>query len=362
MVGEKLVVRQPPEFKLNKDDDFTTWYAQFVNFATAMSIAEKDHFVAISTYLDTAAFTTVENLKLTAEQKADPKIYKPFLEKALKSESEKIPPMLALRYKTQKSNETLSHFALELGKLANKSDIAANTREQLLIDSFCTGVKDTDLSIKLLEGTFTTLTLALDRALKIESANKIRNFVRPGAEDSAPDIEIMASENQPGPSEVHDLNQSHDYDSVNVTTPGTSAQPGYSQQGPNVTQQRDQQVRPQQFQNYNNRSGYNPTAQPFQPRGYNQPSSYNYRPRDSSSYRPNSYTQRGNQYNRDRAEYRPEMQRNNASRPPAGNGNSNMSNMRVCYYCGIPGHVIRQCRRRLREEAPNFQRGPSPRQ
>ena len=197
MVGKKLVVRQPPEFKLNSDNDFTTWYAQFINFAKAMSIAEKDQFIAISTYLDTAAFTTVENLKLTDEQKADPKIYKPLFEKALKSDSEKIPPRIALRYRTQKPNETLSQFALELGKLANKSDVDANSREQLLTDSFCTGVRDTDLSIKLLENAFDTLTLALDHALKIEDANKIRNYVRPVSEDLAPEVEIFAADIRP---------------------------------------------------------------------------------------------------------------------------------------------------------------------
>ena len=46
MAGEKLVVRQPPEFKLNTADvDFNTWHSQFINFAKAMNIPEKDQFI-----------------------------------------------------------------------------------------------------------------------------------------------------------------------------------------------------------------------------------------------------------------------------------------------------------------------------
>ena len=58
----KPVKLQTSELLINDVQDLTTWYAQFVNFAKAMSKADKDRLVAINSYLDTDAFTTVENL------------------------------------------------------------------------------------------------------------------------------------------------------------------------------------------------------------------------------------------------------------------------------------------------------------
>ena len=58
--------RQPSELFINDDQDFTTWYAQIVNVAKAMSKADKDQLVAISSYLDSDAFTTVENLNFVS--------------------------------------------------------------------------------------------------------------------------------------------------------------------------------------------------------------------------------------------------------------------------------------------------------
>ena len=73
----KRVIRQPPEFCLNDEDQgFTTsWYAHFANFAKVMYIPDEDQYVTISSYLDTTAFTAVENLKLDDDTKVDPKLF-----------------------------------------------------------------------------------------------------------------------------------------------------------------------------------------------------------------------------------------------------------------------------------------------
>ena len=68
---------------------------------------------------------------------------------------------------------------MSLGKLAIKAAASQTSSEKTLIDTFCTGDRDTDLSLKLLESSFESLSSALQQAQKIESATNIHNFVRP---------------------------------------------------------------------------------------------------------------------------------------------------------------------------------------
>ena len=97
----KVYVKQPSEFKLNSNDDKTA------------NIAEKDRFATLCSYLDIAAFKVVQGL--TEEAIISPATFKPLHEKALRGE-EKIPPRLALRYRTQEHDESLGEFAMSLGK------------------------------------------------------------------------------------------------------------------------------------------------------------------------------------------------------------------------------------------------------
>ena len=343
----KRVVRQPPEFCLNAEDqDFTTWYKQFENFAKAMSIPEKDQLTAIISYLDTAAFAVVENLKLEGETLTKADLYKPLLEKALKNDNEKIPARLKLRYRTQKSNESLSQFALELGKLADKSDIKETAvKQQLLVDSFCTGVKDADLSIKLLENNFGSLTLALNHALKVEGANKIRNFVRAVDDDQAPEVEILAT------SEQH----SHKAKNSESAQLPSNSMPQHSnnvqQHDQNFIHVPDQRFYPNQYGNsYNYQNHYSVPRQMHHSNQFqhmtprNQGNNFQARP--SRNFQTN--TRNGH------VDYQPNGQR------PMRLQQKNRS--KVCYYCQIPGHVIRMCHKRMRDESRNFRQGPSPRQ
>ena len=159
-MSEKLLARQPSEFKLNSDQDFASWLAQFTNFATVMKIEAKSQFAAICSYLDKSAFAIVQDLNVPAASKENPELFSPLLVKALRSDAEKLPPRLVLKYRTQKPDESLSEYALELAKLATRAGMKDAIREETLIDCFCTGVLDNELSIKLLENTFTTLSEA----------------------------------------------------------------------------------------------------------------------------------------------------------------------------------------------------------
>ena len=363
------LVRQPPEFK-GSEDEFSVWYSQFANFAKTMKIADPEYFGALVTYLDTMAFSIVENLNLSNEIKADPIQFKPFLEKALKSESEKIPASLALRYRSQKDEETLSQFAFQLEKLANKSnlDLGQTARQQILIDSFCTSVKNANLSIKLLEQTFATLADAVDSAIKIETAQNIRNFVQTGNNNASNDVEILASSSS-----------SHTEMVSNPTNPSVphNSQPANSS---------SREIGTQNFVSDNFRNYNSPGPRPQNPaqnqNSYNTNSNYtrnDYRhnnaqnldqgwapaPIHTSNYRYQG-PQYANYYQNQNRQSGQNVNRGPNTRSRGFNRHNTPRFMKTCHYCNSPQHFINVCPVRLANSNANapqyFQQGPSHRQ
>ena len=51
--------------------DFPTWFRQFVNYCVITNTPAAQRFGVICSFLDSAAFTTVENLRLANEIRAD---------------------------------------------------------------------------------------------------------------------------------------------------------------------------------------------------------------------------------------------------------------------------------------------------
>lgn len=318
MTDTKVIARQPPEYK-HSENDFSSWFAQFQNFADAMKIDNKNRFMTLKSYLDSASFAIVQNLEIADAAKEDPALFKPLLEKALIVD--KIPPRLELRFRTQKSDESLSDFATALQKLCTKAAIPQTAREETLVDSFCTGVRNTELSIRLLETSFATLSLALDQAQKIEGASKIRNFVRPATSNSNVDDEVevlVASEPEEKKPEPQFSRNRHDYRS-------------------------NRRVR------------------------------FNGVPTRSIEHRDTRFDQDAPIFRPDRNQHPGNCDGRHGSRPATREGNNGryyQPGQRVntsfaqkrCWYCNRLGHLIRDCRTKAIREAQNFQPGPSPRQ
>ena len=327
----KIVVRQPPEFKLNGDQDFVTWYAQFKNFASAVKIDDKEQFKALVTYLDSSAFTLVSNIKIEDATMQNPDLFKPILEKALKNEDE-LPARLALKYRVQEQKESLTEYATALSKLALKAALPDTTKEQTLVDAFCTGVRNTDLSVKLLESQFATLSLALEQSLKIQGASNIRKLVRPNTSSSTgqADIEILAADSSERAS-----NSNNGAPSSNRSYRPTNEQIPFS----------------------NSQSMLNPSAPNFNPDSNHMGQRNPYR--NGQGQRFGRYGSSGNAYrpNNNNGHYQPHRQdapnmhiRNNGSQ-------------KRCWYCNRPGHISRNCHKRAREtRQQNFRLAPGPRQ
>jgi hypothetical protein len=326
MATDKVFLRQPSEFKYDSNDDFSIWFAKFTNFADAANIAKKDQFAALCSYLDNGAFSIVRSLEITDDVKAEPDRFKPLLEKALRTQ-DKIPPRLALKYRTQKPDESLSDFAIALGKLASKAEIAQVSKEETLVDSFCTGVRDTDLSIKLLETNFESLSIALEQAQKIEGASKIRNFVRPSTTDNA-ELEVLASSS----TNRQPAQQPQEYSQNTRTAPNVRFQ---SSIGDRVTN--------------NWRGELSSSAQNFQP-GRREHLQFPNNQAGSNFDRRFDHNVRGNPFR--------DGFRTGQGRAGPSNGNS----QKRCWYCKRLGHISRDCRTKVRDQAQNFPAGPSPRQ
>lgn len=343
----RLIVRQPSQYK--QGDDFLTWAAQFFNFAEAMAIAKKDQFAALCTYLDSVSFSMVQELALAEDEKPDPAKFRQLLEKALQP-VDKIPPRLALKYRAQEVNESLHDFSVALRKLAGKASIPADSREQMLVDSFCTGVRDSDTSIKLLATTFETLSLAVEKGQKFEAATKIRNFVRPNNIPTETDLEILATNPAPQSESAHVLESRG-----SATDWSTQADARTAQSQVNASHSVD--PNPQNFATNN----YN--SAPFLPQNFAvqnfAPPQYARQDFVPQTLHPGQILQVApypNQYNS--AGFRhPNSTRDYNRRPQNNHAN------KQCYYCNIWGHIKSQCRKKKRDDENSrpSQAGPSPR-
>ena len=381
--GARNVARQPPQFEHSKDD-FSSWYAVYANFARAMGIAPANQFTTLTTYLDKDAFATVHNLELADAVTADPDQYRPLLEQALARDEDEVPPRLALRYRTQQPGESLSAFSLELQKLAGR---AGRNNADDLIDTFCAGVREDSLSLELLRTDFNTLAEALQKAISITNAKRIRSLVRPGTQRTAvptPDeLQILASDSDhvqcdstPAPAPTTRFESLSTGAHMPQGFGSRSQQPDHRDHSVDAVNYSHSRPESQ----YNTQQQYN--AQPqygtqphysVQPQYGTQPH-YSVQPQYSAQYQPDMMQQQMQGYNaptqsHNRSTYRrPEA--NYPSQQGQYNGRNNNrgnnSDSRRCYYCNRLGHLIRACKTRMaaeRQQQPqNFPMGPSQQQ
>ena len=114
---------------------------------------------------------------------------------------DKMPAKIELKFRKQKLNESLSEFGLaiqNLGICAFGRDHALNNGQ--VMDAFCIGVRNTDLSAKLLGSQFENLADAIAFAHNKESSETIKKYVRHNrtceiyVQDTAGDISVLQTE------------------------------------------------------------------------------------------------------------------------------------------------------------------------
>ena len=211
------MVRQPQTFRYGTD--FAAWFKQFENFATAAKCDVKEQYILLLTYLDTKSFTLVQNLDVSATNQANLNLCYSQILNILTPDNDRIPARLSLKYRVQKATESISEYAFELEMLANKAFDSKNPNKQAtMVDTFCTGVSDTNLSIKLLEHDFETLSEALVYAQKVKVAQDVRHSIRNIQLGQGPDpnIEVLAGNAVTKPA-IPEFNQANNNSKLDVT-------------------------------------------------------------------------------------------------------------------------------------------------
>ena len=201
-----VYARQPAEFVFG--DDFDLFWERFSAFLIAAKCEKKSEYSLFLSYLDARSFRRARSIAFTDEEKTagEVDLTKSFdkIKEAL-TKTPAVPEKIELRYRSQKSTETLGEFGDAVRQLGIKVygsqavDTSAN-----VIESFCAGVFDPELGSKLLQKKFETLAAAIQFAVTKKESSNIKKYLaeKRGKSDNFHDVSVLpvVQEDQPGPS------------------------------------------------------------------------------------------------------------------------------------------------------------------
>ena len=220
-----VIVRQPEEFKYG--ECFDLFFRRFCMYAKNVKCDPTAQYDLLLSYLDKKSFRLADGIAYTAREtttiNTDIKAALPKLKKAL-TPSDKIPAKVELKFRKQGQTETLSDFGFAIQSLGASAFGTYAVNNGQVIDAFCMGVKNAELSAKLLSTEVTTLSGAINFAQEKESAMAILQFVarnRASAGDKSYDGNVsLVQAEETGPPEIVALTQSQ--------TDGRTQPPGSS--------------------------------------------------------------------------------------------------------------------------------------
>ena len=173
-------------------DDFDVFFRQFKTYVKNVGCQEANKLDLLMGFLDNKSYQLVESITFTAAEKtaiaADLDAAFPKLREAL-TPSNKLPADIELKFRKQNTNESLSDFGFAIKTLGIKAygnDAMTNAQ---VIDAFCMGIKNPELSAKLLNAQtqFTTISDALTYAQKKEKTAAVKKYIvqsRQGEQDT----------------------------------------------------------------------------------------------------------------------------------------------------------------------------------
>ena len=298
------IVRQPDEFQFG--DDFDLFYDRMEAYLTNVKVEAGNQYSLFLSFLDPISFRKAQAIPFTNDHKTDAivdmKKAKAILKAALSKQAE-VPPNVQLRFCIQKKDETISDFGYNIQVLGHKAYSGAAETNAQVIEAFCSGLFDQDLTAKMLQKllTFATLKAAIDYAVLKETSVNIKQFIaknRTAARGSR--VDVLEVENVS--SQFADMNvagRGHGSSQELPPTPGQyrDPRPAAGNQRPGAS-----------FNTQQVTDGYS---------GRNQRQSYSRSPGFSQNT----------------------PYRQSYSRGSVGHGRET----RICYYCGIKGHLMRDC-------------------
>ena len=334
----QTIAKQPPVFEYG--EKFELWYQQFSAYCTICGVTPENKYNSFITFLSQRSFSIVNNLALTDAQKQNMDEENAFklVRNALRTQKSSIPSRIQLQNRFQKQDESLPDYMFALENLANSAYPGTDNvavRTTTVVDQFCVGVLDKDVSIELLKNTYPTAAEALTDAHKFTSAYEIRNL-RLG-DSSSHNVEILVSEvNRPNNyrdtynygSDRYSKDYSRDYNYNSRDNYNYSRDQNYKS---NRGQNDKQGEKSQNSGQYYNKGQYNPghysqnTGQYYNRGQYNTQNSDYYKPQNSNYYnRPTDYRN---------STYRADPRKLGQYRPP-----------KRCFTCNQLDHVAAFCK------------------
>lgn len=175
------IAKKPGAFEYGPEEDFSTWYLQFNAYCTLCDVSAANKYTSFITFLNPRAFSLVHSLNLSTAQKEamDNAATLALITDVLTVRKSNVPCRIQLQHSKQTADQTLSDFMYTLEKIAIQAYPGTDNsaiRATLVIDQFCIGVLNKDVSIELLKHAYKTIPDAVGDAQRFAAAYEIRNL------------------------------------------------------------------------------------------------------------------------------------------------------------------------------------------
>ena len=311
----RQVAINPPD-KYKHGDDFTLWGARFKRYVRMAGISDEQ---SLWTLLNQVDDRTAEKLdpvceSLTPNQRRDPEIYLPILEKSIYPVTQGKTLRVQLTQMKQKEDETVDDFAVRIRKIGNKiwrSPITGGPGDELCYSVFLAGLKQNEIKKDV---------------MKLPGVNQFEQAVKAAVETEnillSSQPKATKSDSSPVPASILQVDQ----------TAGDNRS-----DAPNRSRPHDRDMRQHEQSDFTSRNdGNRRSTVNFDD---------NYRPRGNVSY-----NQRGQSSTNQRG-------RGNFNHRNSANDGRRYRNVE-CYECGRLGHIARHCRERLNSQRAGRPTGP----
>ena len=180
MAANLAYIKGPPDFVYGDDADL--FLDRFIAFTAAAKCEKGSQFGLLLGHLDDRSLRRVQAITFGDEHKTDDVVdisknsVITLIKKAI-SKSPDLPERISLRFKVQGPDEGTIEFGDGVRLLGQKvygTDFESN---QVVIESFCAGLRDANLASKMLQKKFANLTEAINYAATRKETVNIKNVL-----------------------------------------------------------------------------------------------------------------------------------------------------------------------------------------
>ena len=172
-------IKGPSDFVYG--DDFEMFWKRFQAFVVAAKCTNEAQYSLFLSYLDDVSFRRVQALTFTADHKTGENVdlaKAHLIIKGALSKEPDVPARITLRYKVQGLAEGVTEFGDAIRLLGQKIFGSDQTDgNAFVIDSFCTGLRDTNLGSKMVQKEFKSLSEAIKYAVSRKELTNIKNVL-----------------------------------------------------------------------------------------------------------------------------------------------------------------------------------------